>query len=191
MFSTKGNSLVPFIVMVVLVLTGASVSLDTSSAEEQKGRKKTSETNAWQHLSKTSLIDDVKTVGMFVTAENEVTGLIGLRSKPNLVIRCQNKQTSIFVLTDQYLVEGYGYGRIRYRIDKNDPVSTLDWSVDDTHRAFGFWINGGSLPLIKDLFGAKKIIIEYRPFQGSLVEAVFPIAGIEKEIGPVREACGW
>jgi hypothetical protein len=59
------------------------------------------------------------------------------------------------------------------------------------NEAVGFWNGGQSIPLIKQMLGADELVARITPYGENTREVVFPIAGLEFFIDPVRENCGW
>lgn len=77
-----------------------------------------------------------------------------------------------------------------YRLDK-EKAKTIPMEVSNGHKAIGLWSGSKSIPLIKEMFGHDKMIVQITPYQKGPVTMEFTIKGLEEAIKPLREACGW
>jgi type VI secretion system protein VasI len=62
--------------------------------------------------------------------------------------------------------------------------------VSRDHASLGLWNEAASIPLIKSLFGAERLLVRARPYSEDAVTAEFAIGGLEDAAKPLREACG-
>lgn len=197
---------------IALVLAGATASAIAQSTPEQCGaiddgaerlvcydllfridRKpsSTSAQSAWETSSETSRIDDTTNVFMTLESSDTFPRRFGGSAHGTMIVRCMENTTSIiFRMGDHHLADLQNYGRVTYRID-DAPAKTQRFVESTDNRALGLWNGGAAIPLFKTLFGAENLLVQITPFGESPITVDFPIAGIEDEIKPLREACNW
>ena len=107
-----------------------------------------------------------------------------------LVIRCVENTTALYFHFGGLFMSDLDHGHVEYRIDKKKPSSRRFQESND-HEALGLWSGAGSIPFIKEMFGAEKLLIRATPHSESMVTGEFNIGGLEQAIEPLRKACHW
>lgn len=147
--------------------------------------------SSWVVKVDTSKLDDTNTVLLRTTSTEQFPGRFGQFEYGNLIIRCMENTTSVFAIWGGHFMSSIqGRGRVEYRID-NEPASAVNMVESNDNMALGLWSGRKAIPFAKKLFGASQLYIRATPFNESAVEMTFEIEGIEGEIEPLREACGW
>ncbi len=83
-----------------------------------------------------------------------------------------------------------GSGEVIYRINgRAELTATFQQSTDG--KALGLWTSDVSVPFIESLLGATSLNIEAIPFRDKPIKARFNVAGLDKAIAPLRDACSW
>jgi len=145
----------------------------------------------WSVRPTQSQFDDSARVILSVLSERPVRGRFGAPAPATLMIRCEENTSSLFVhFNDLFMSDIQGYGRVDYRVDDRRPES-VSMTASDNHQALGLWRGGRSIPFIRGLFGGERLYLRATPFNENRVEMVFPIAGLEEAIAPLRAACNW
>ena len=138
-----------------------------------------------------SQFDDSARVILSVLSEQPIRGRFGSPAQATLMIRCEENTSSLFVhFNDLFMSDIQGYGRVDYRVDDGRP-GNVSMTASDNHQALGLWRGGRSIPFIRSLFGGERLYLRATPFNENRVEMVFPIAGLEEAIAPLRAACNW
>lgn len=153
----------------------------TASAVESK----------WQTMEEVSKIDDRTNVWLVVESDNMIDGRFGESKPARLSVRCMKNTTAVMLeFAGHFMSDIQGFGDVTYRIDKK-PAQTRGFIESTDHSLLGLWRGGSSIPFVKSLFGGERLFVRAVPFNEGPVEAEFTIAGLEEEIAPLREACGW
>lgn len=165
--------------------------------DKQAGRAPTIEdvkvgTGNWLVRTETSEFEDTTNVYLMVTSDEGLRcRSYGAPKKATLYLRCLENTTSIYISTDCHLASGFqGYGQVDYRID-DKPSASRGFDASTNNRALGLWTGGSAIPFIKKLFGAKRLLVRFTPFNENPVTAKFDISGVEEAVRPLREACSW
>ena len=146
----------------------------------------------WRSRSNSSDLTDKTNV--FLTLDsNEVIdcGWNG-GAKISLILRCSENTTAVLLSTGCHMTSSNynDYGKVTYRLDKN-PASAVNMQESTNNRTLGLWSGGKSIPFIKRMFGKQKMLVRATPFNENPFTATFDISGVEKEIKPLRQSCGW
>jgi len=149
----------------------------------------------WQISESRSEMDDSKTVVLALDAEGQIQGPLGA-VRPSLIIRCEEKRTSIYVVTGMAASveedsEGGSrdYHTVRTRLD-DAPASTEPyWSESTDHKAL--FTQYESIGFAKKLAEAQTFTFQFTPFDGSPQVARFDLRGLDVRLHKVAEACGW
>lgn len=104
-----------------------------------------------------------------------------------LVIRCQNNETDLYVIMDEYMIMGDYRAVTETRVD-NVEIDNYFWtpSVDSTTV---FLRNPVSK--IKDLFSKKKFGLRIFEEDYEQNTAIFDLKGLEGAVTAVRQNCDW
>jgi len=83
-----------------------------------------------------------------------------------------------------------GSGNVVYRVNgRSEALQAFQQSTDGT--AMGLWSSDVAVPFIERLIGATSLNIEAIPYRDQPIKARFNVAGLDKAITPLREACDW
>lgn len=146
----------------------------------------------WQVHSEKSALNDRTEVFMSVYSDASVDCGWNKNAPILLQLRCMDGKTALIINTDCHMTSSQydDYGDVTYRLDDNKAkMITMDESTDN--RSLGLWSGGGSIPVIKQMFGRSKMLVKMTPFGESPFTATFPITGLEEAVKPLRQACGW
>lgn len=154
-----------------------------------------SPTDKWQVREERSPMDDSQIVVLTLDSENAVQGPSGT-VKPSLIVRCQEKQTAVYVVTGMAAsveedIEGgpRDYHTVRTRLD-DAPASTEPfWSESTDHNAL--FTDSESVGFAKKLAEAQRFTFQFTPFDGSPQVARFDLRGLDPHLHKLAEACGW
>lgn len=149
-------------------------------------------TKNWSLLTRKSKMTD--DTNIFLSVESNETAQCNFNTsneKVTLVLRCLENTTTAYIQTPCHVASGFqGYGNVTYRVDKNTS-KTKQFAASTSNDALGLWSYRKSRPFIDEIFGGKSLLMRFTPFGESAHEVSFDITGIEEEIQPLREACGW
>ena len=144
----------------------------------------------WRVREEISKIDDSQNVHLRLKSTEE-TNCRYESGSHDIGISCRENETSIyFLFAGCFMSDVDGGDRVTYRIDKQ-PASTIEMAISTNNMALGLWHGGRSIPLLKKLFGAKKLLIRAQPFSDSAVTGEYEISGLSEAIKPLRNACNW
>ncbi len=142
----------------------------------------------WHVAKDKSNLDDSLNVYMHVTADNTIPGTLNQPVRPKLWMRCAENTTSFFVDWDVYI--HIQNSPMTYRINSKQ-VQTKSFSVSTDHKALGYFSGRKSIPFIKSLFGANKLLMQVTPYGKNPAQVTFDVSDLEQAIKPLRKACGW
>ncbi|WP_306115760.1 type VI secretion system-associated protein TagO [Roseovarius sp. MMSF_3305] len=146
----------------------------------------------WNIQRETSEFKDTTDVFVTVSSDEPIgCNRFGTPSRAVLMLRCLENTTSLIINTDCHLASGFqGYGKVEYRID-DQPASSRSFDASTDNKALGLWSGNKSIPLIKQLFGAERLLVRFTPFNQSPVTAKFEVSGAEDAVTDLRSACNW
>lgn len=146
----------------------------------------------WEVSTATSKLTDDKNVTLFLTSEEVVNCGWNRGDKIGLVIRCNEKKTSMYFNTRCHMTssEYNDYGDVTYRLD-SDKARTVGMTESTDNKAIGLWSGGKSIPVIKQMLTKNEMVVRMTPYGESPFTATFKIAGLADAIKPVREECKW
>ncbi|RJL08421.1 type VI secretion system-associated protein TagO [Paracoccus siganidrum] len=109
-----------------------------------------------------------------------------------LIIRCMENTTAMFIKTDCHLASSRynDYGDVDVRLD-DSPTTTVSMEESTDHKSLGLWSGGRSIPFVKTMIGKDTMLTRFTPYSHSPVTARFQISGLDEAITPLRESCGW
>ncbi len=115
----------------------------------------------------------------------------GPRRRATLMLRCQEDATTAYIAhdCDTPTLDGDGWD-VEFVLD-DGPLETLQLLSDDRGEALGFWTYREARPFIERLMRARQLHLRFADLRGRQNEMSFDIAGLEDEIGTLRQACGW
>lgn len=138
-------------------------------------------TGKWTVDKKADLIDDSKTVNIFLTADSGNSRF----GKPiMLVARCDADKTELLIDWQIYLGS---VASVTLRIGDNE-AKTSRWTISsDKQKSF----NKSPIDTLKDMLTAEQMVAQITPFNQGPSTAVFDISSLDEAIKPLREACAW
>lgn len=113
----------------------------------------------------------------------------GERAK--LVIRCKDNNTAL-LLENGCMDDKADPQAVIWRVD-DGPEQRLAMTAGAGDTALGLWRGHESIPIVKQLFGARRVRVELAPQGGGEggPALLFPVYNLDAAIGPLRRACGW
>lgn len=146
----------------------------------------------WVVRRETSKLTDQPTVVMSIDSDEVVDCGWNRGQKIGLVLRCMENKTVLYFSTGCHMTASQynDYGNITYRLD-DEKARTVGGDASTDNRALGLWNGGKSIPVIKQMYGRKQMIVRMTPYSESPFTATFDISGAEEASKPLREACGW
>jgi len=134
-------------------------------------------------------MDDSRIAVLSLAAEYEVKGWL-VNKRPSLVIRCQSRKTDVYVVTGMSANPELGLhekATVTLRLDSAAPRTMVASESTDQEALF---LPGGA-SLARQMRTATRLLFEFTPFRSSPQQVSFDLAGLDKAIQPVQEACGW
>lgn len=142
----------------------------------------------WRLETGTSSFDDSATITLRLLAEDEITGWLDARARPELLLRCLEGRTEAYVFTGMaaavYAADLDG-ADVRIRIDRGEAERvSVDRSTDDMALFFRYpeW-------LIPQLSGAETLLFGFTPFNATPVEARFDVRGLAEVLPQLEAVC--
>lgn len=141
----------------------------------------------WQLSQETSNLDSRKDVWLHVSSDNTQPNQIGRPEHARLWVRCMNNSTNVFVTFNDYTPDNQN---VRYKLD-DGPVRKK-WMVHmQGGEGVGLWSGKSAIPLAKELFDQKKLVVAYNSYNNFNLEFVFDVSGLRARIDPLAQSCGW
>jgi len=170
---------------------GAEKTDDQGTSVDPEVPAKPSHTpNKWRIRTVISDIDDSTNVFLSVTSKEVVRSRFGRSDYLTLFIQCRENTTLTYVHFAGNFMSDYQHGTVTYRLDKT-PAQRIRMKESNDHEALGLWGGSKAIPFVKGMFGYDNLLVKATPHSENAVSAVFPIAGLEEAIKPLREACHW
>jgi len=141
----------------------------------------------WITTQSESKMDGTPTIFTRIFSDDAIIDSYGRRARPTLWLRCMENVTALLISTEWFLEENTA---ITYRIDRERAVSTV-WKASTDNKALGLWAGGSAIPFIKSLLGREILLVRVTPYREAPREFSFSLAGLDKEIEPLRKACKW
>ncbi len=143
----------------------------------------------WTVHKEISRIDDSQNVYLSVLSSDTFSTNFKQDLAAELFIHCRENTTMVAFQFAGEFMSDLEFGEIQYRIDKQK-AKRQQFTESTDHEVLGLW-GGSAIEFIKQLYGAKNLLIRATPYNESPVTVNFPIAGIEEVVKPVAEACHW
>ena len=186
-----------FLAAMAAMIAGGAQAEDCAQMSDQNERRlceineELASFKRWNFSEDTSKFTDEKSVFLIVESLESVQCGVHDPEPLHLALRCVENTTSMLIGTPCYLSSSYpGGDRVDLRIDDGKAFqSRMDSSTDNA--ALGLWSGRRSIPVIKELLGAEKLMVRFTPVSESPKTATFNIGGLDEVITPLREACGW
>lgn len=145
----------------------------------------------WIVETEVSAIDDSTSVFLTVPSNEIASCGFAPQTSATLTLRCMENTTALIIGTSCHLTSGFsGYGEVTMRVDGETAVTrSFDHSTDNS--SLGLWNGRTSIPVIQGLIDADTLIARLTPYNDNPIQLTFDLAGLEREIVPLREACNW
>jgi type VI secretion system VasI family protein len=130
----------------------------------------------WVVTESKSPIDDSPSVTMVKIAED---------GNQTLVIRCRDDKTDVYITTDDFFVDESISVIVRYDKEK---ATKQNFLLSTSNRGLFF---RHAISNIKTMMKAKKIVIGYNTYGGTLKTVSFKLDGLSEKITSLRKACHW
>jgi type VI secretion system protein VasI len=165
-------------------------------------------TLGWNMKIGRSPMNDSTTVVLSLESEEVIRGPLGV-ARPQLILRCKEGKTAVYVVTrmaasvdrdlDDIRLDSH---KVRIRLDEGAPSYQV-WGESTDHEALFADDNvydavgavhsysGGAILLARQLRQAQTFTFEFTPFNGSPQVARFDIRGLDAHLPKLAEACGW
>ncbi|MBI6548341.1 type VI secretion system-associated protein TagO [Xenorhabdus lircayensis] len=167
-------------------LTESSKKLDCYETLSSENSTVNKEKNDWHISKRKSEIDDSQTILLRAEATRPIhTELLG-RTVPDLVLRCQNNKTEVYITWGAYL--GIDSAKITIRIDKEKAISKW-WNISTDNKSS--FHPGGNIKFIKSLLDKNTLFVQATPYGENTISTTFNITGLSDQITPLRKSCGW
>lgn len=164
---------------------------DTHRVAEEAERTEKLRLAHWDVRYGRSQIDDSRTVQITTRSLRTHANRYGQQRPLILTIVCRENKTNAHIsFAEHFMSDIQGGGKVTYRVDAK-PAKNRNFRESNDHSVLGLWGGGSSIPWLRELFGAEKLIVRATPFSESAVEGEFNISGLEEVINPLREACNW
>ncbi|WP_237673798.1 type VI secretion system-associated protein TagO [Vreelandella profundi] len=148
----------------------------------------------WRVSEEISPMDDSKSVFLTTRSNEAIPGRYGRSTaRPTLYVRCVENTTALVLHMDGHHMASsqyHNWGHVEMRID-DGRVFTKAMRQSTNNRSLGLWSGGESIPVIRQMFGAERLIMRATPYSESAMTMTFNISQLEDEIAPLREACHW
>ena len=142
----------------------------------------------WTTETNVSKFDDTKSVHLSLAANEKIHGWPGKSYLPELNIRCRERKTEAYIdfgmspVVESGLYDG---ATLQFRIDKQPLFKAIAGKSTDGNALF----LRDPMSFIKRLLKAEHLLVRFIPFTSSAQETTFSIAGLEKAVAPLTEAC--
>lgn len=194
---TKLMALLGVLWMIGYATSGASnnnhvASPTPSAVQPQSGSSVSTPTPArenWTIRVDESKMDSSKSVFVSTDASNDIKYWIG-SGNPSLIIRCVEKKTDVVFITGTSAQPEYGRyneASVRIRLDDGKPA-TKYWTESTDNKAL---FASDPVGLAKKINQAKKLRLEFTPFNSNPQVAEFNVDGLSKYLPEVAKTCGW
>lgn len=161
---------------------------DLSAAEVAMERRMRLFELGWYYAETVSPIDDTRAVHAGKTADDEYYGPVGTPDTPEMRIRCDNGELSVYFRYDGLYLTTDG-GSVRYRVDKRDAKTVKRLEASTNSRAFGFWRGADAETFLADLKGGSKLVVEISLRMGGNAVNTYDIGNLPMALEPIRELC--
>jgi type VI secretion system protein VasI len=167
----------------------ADVAAGDTAAPEEPSATEEPDLGNWQVSDEVNPLDDTRTVIVGLEADEKVKGWLG-SSRPILMLQCKSGETSVGVkLGTQASVESAHIGKhtVQIRLDKDEATDAL--AIESTDSDVLLIPDGQAFA--ESMIGREVLTFGFTPFEAGPQVTTFTLAGLDKAIVPLREACGW
>lgn len=135
----------------------------------------------WRFSSSKNPVDDSKTEILMLEAS---AGANRYGEPVTLILRCKSNETELYVSWDDYLGRN---NQVLHRIG-NKEAKVTNWTLSTDSKAT---FKPNSIPFIKEMLMADKLVLQVTPYNESPVTAIFDTSGLDQAIKTLRETCRW
>jgi hypothetical protein len=164
----------------------SAVSTPTASNENQVAE---TGTGAWVSSEEKSAMGDRANAVASIFSDNELRNSIGMGEKVQMLVRCADNKTDTLFMWPAFVGISDGL-KVEFKID-DGPIFSHVLSPAGSGDAFGFWGGSESVPFIRRLADAKRLVVRAAGYNETSQEAIFDVTGIAKGTASVQSACGW
>ena len=145
----------------------------------------------WRKEIRENPMTDERDVFLSLESEDTISGRFSASGHGRIYLRCMENTTAIqFAVGDHFLADIQGYGRVEYRLD-DSPMRKRNFTESTDNSTLGLWNGSRAIPFIKEMLGHERMIVRITPFNESPRMMTFSIAGLDADIGDLRDTCGW
>lgn len=127
---------------------------------------------------------EARNVSLSMKANNRIRDSVGREVQPTLAVGCY-QNTTMLVVSAPGVFFGSGQERVLVKLD--DARAT-----EQTWRAASDVIGpDSSIPLVRSLLAVDVLKVRVPIYREGTVDISFTVAGLERHIAKVQEACGW
>lgn len=146
--------------------------------------------SGWKSSTTFSKADDSSIVTLSRRGDQAFRGWPDKLSRPELVLRCKEGRTQVFVKTGMAANVESGADGVTalIRLDKQSAIETM--MEEATSKDALFFTEPGET-FIEALIAAKTLFFRFTPFNSAPQETTFSLTGLSAVIGPLQKACGW
>ena len=158
---------------------------DKSSTENSND-----EHSKWEFSSGTSKMDDSTKKYATLYSEDYAVGWPSYKEKLELIIRCQENKTEIYIDLGMQPDNAYGrynQSKVRIRLDKNKAFSEY-WSESTDGKAL---FAPKSIQLAKKINKADSMYFEFTPFNSDPQIIEFDVRGLTPYLEKIAKTCNW
>lgn len=139
----------------------------------------------WKISRGTSNIDDSRTVTLILAAEDLVYDRYGDAARPQLVVRCLENETDIYIDWETFY---FGHEtELTTRLDKAK-AETREWSASTDGKAA---FHTAPIAFIRKLAVADSLVARTTPVNESPKETRFDLRGLRYHLPELQAACHW
>ncbi len=143
----------------------------------------------WIVVQTASAMDDSKGVSLAKPAEQTAKAWLKM-VRPSIHIRCKENKTDLYINFDTSLAivpDKLDTGDVRIRLDGQKPRK-YNWTSATNGQAYFARM---PINLLRDMSAAKKMKVEFTPFNGNTQIVSFDLTGIDVHLPDVAAACNW
>ncbi|MFT3810186.1 MAG: type VI secretion system-associated protein TagO [Micropepsaceae bacterium] len=132
-----------------------------------------------------SSMDDTLSVTAFLRSDNEQRANSYSSTHATLVVRCQERETDVYINVDTFI--STQPTRVRYRLDE-EKAREETWSVSTDYKAF---FVRGAIAFARKLAASQKFVLRFTPHGDSPLEYEFDVRGLAPHLAKIAKACNW
>jgi type VI secretion system protein VasI len=146
------------------------------------------DTGRWQTRRERSKLADTEDVFLLLQSDDQVSNRFGRKDYVEMVVRCMENTTSLYMSWPLFLTTGTM--KLEIRFDKR-PMQTMWWQSSTDYKAIGLWSGGSAIPFAKAMIAAEEMVVRLVPHGENPETVTFTVRGLNNSIEPVRKGCKW